>query len=317
MRLAEVTLVDAPTIWHGRRGRRAGLRCAVRLLVVLAAIVLGTPGVAQQTSPPAGAVISAGVPAKHWAQAAAANQVRIIENDGSVPLRYTVRKVDAKGEVEREVIETKDGSVARLIKKNGQPLSTDEDAAERDRLKEILQSPEAYAKRHRRDSPARDYAINLVRQMPVAMIYSYTPGQPQPGGVASRQIVLDFKPDPAYHPPDMVSEALTGLSGRVCIDAQSQTVTRIEGQVLHAVNFGWGIVARIYPGGSVELEQQNLSGNIWVYSKLNEHLKIREMMVKTQDENAQMQTYDFRVLPSPLSLQEAVNTLLAMQIPLR
>ena len=54
--------------------------------------------------------------------------------------------VDEKGDQTRDVIESKDGSVARLILKNGQPLPDALDKAERQRLNDMIASPPAFAK---------------------------------------------------------------------------------------------------------------------------------------------------------------------------
>jgi len=101
------------------------------------------------------------------------------------------------------------------------------------------------------------------------------------------------------------------------IDADSKRVTRIEGQIIKTVNFGFGIVARISPGGTIEFEQTNAGGNRWVYSHLVENFSVRAMMVKTIPENTRMNASDFHLLPAPVTFQEAVHLLLAMPIPLR
>jgi hypothetical protein len=251
-------------------------------------------------------------------EAAASHELRIISDDGSFPLRYRVRKVDAKGDTTREVIESRQGSVARLVQRNGEPITAAEDAAEKQRLKDILTSPNDFIKHHKRDEDSRQYSIQLVREMPKAMHFTYAPGQPQPPDASGPQIAIDFEPDPKYDPPTMICDALKGIQGRMWIDAKTRRMTRIEGSILHTVNFGWGgIVAKIQPGGSIKFEQANAGGERWVYSHLDEHITIKAMWVKTIPENNQMSAADFRLLPAPLSVQEAVHTLLAEQIPLR
>ena len=113
----------------------------------------------------------------------------------------------------------------------------------------------------------------------------------------------------------MLSELLTGLEGRVWIDVETQRVTRIEARVLHVVNFGFGFVARLYPGGTVEFEQTNVGGNHWAFSHLDEHLLVRALMVKTMPENAKMTSSDFEMMPSAVSYQDAIKMLLAMPLP--
>jgi hypothetical protein len=287
-----------------------------RLGVCLSAITLTAAacGLSAQT-PTHPTDINASAP-QSWVEAAAANEERIIQDDGSFPLRYRTRKVDAKNDTTRDNIETRQGTVARMVQRNGQPLTAEEDAAERARLTGMLDSPSDFIKHHKRDNAARSYSLELVRQMPHAMIFTYVAGQPQLPSAPAPQVVIDFSPDPHYHPPTLIAEALTGLQGRVWIDRKSLHVVRIEGHVLHAVDFGWGMLGRIYPGGTVEFEQTNAGGERWAYSHLREDLAIR-MIVKTIRERQSMDASEFQILPAPLDYQDAIRILLATPNPLR
>lgn len=253
-----------------------------------------------------------------WARVAAANEEHIINYDNAVLLRYKVDRKDAKGEVLRQVIESKDGSVARLIAHNGQPLTAEENSAERDRLQGILDSPDAFLRRVRRDEGSRSYATELLHSMPGAMIWTYAPGQPQLPGVASQQVVLDFKPDPKFKPPSLITEGLTGISGRIWIDANSRCVLRIQGQILHPVDFGWGgVLARIREGGYVEMEQRPAGDKRWIYAHIIERITIREVMVHTVQENAEVRVSEVAPLPAAVSFREAVQQLLALPVATR
>ncbi len=252
-----------------------------------------------------------------WADAAAASEERIIEDDGSFPLRYRIRKVDSKSDTTRDVIESRQGAVARLVQRNGRPVTATEDAAERERLNAMLDSPSDFARHHKRDNAARSYAIELVRQMPRAMIFSFAPGQPQRSNFASPQVVIDCTPNPSYRPPTLIDQALTGIQGRIWIDRKTMRVLRVEGRVLHAVDFGWGMLARVYTGCTIEFEQANAGGDRWAYSHLREDITVREMMVKTVQQRAQMDAADFQILPAPVNYQEAIRILLATPVPLR
>ena len=67
------------------------------------------------------------------------------------PVRYKLRKQDAKGITTKEIVETKDGDVARLIAKDDKPLTPEEDQAELDRLNNLLAHPEIQEHRHKRE----------------------------------------------------------------------------------------------------------------------------------------------------------------------
>ena len=258
------------------------------------------------------------VPPVQWAQAASTTEEHIVNYNDNAPLRYRVRRVDAKGETLREVIESKQGSIARLIQHNGQFLTAEENADERERLQSILDSPDAFLRRVRREAGSRTYAIELLHSMPRAMLWSYVPGQPQLTNAISPAIVLDFKPDPNFKPPSLITEALTGIAGRVWIDAQTHCVVRIQGTILHPVDFGWGgVLARIKEGGYIELEQQKANDRRWLYSHLVEHITVREMLVHTTQENTELTATAVQPLPGPLSFQDAVRVLLALPVPTR
>ncbi|MDE1152068.1 MAG: hypothetical protein PW788_05960 [Micavibrio sp.] len=254
-------------------------------------------------------------PAASWVKSAAERELHIIDDDGTFPVRYRMRRIDNKRDVTREIIESRDGSVARTVLLNGKPLSAEDDAAERNRLQAILDDPADFLKSRKRNSTARSYAMNLVRLMPQAMLYTYVPGQPQPPNATGPQIVLDFKPDPKFHPPTTISELLTGLQGRMWIDKRSGVLTRIEGQVIKPVNFGWGVLAHIYPGGTVDFEQAPAGNGRWVYSHLEEHIVIREVLVHTAHEDNRIMAADIHLLAAPLSYREAIRQLLEMPLP--
>lgn len=258
------------------------------------------------------------VPPVRWAEAAAVAEERIVNYDVEHPLRYRFRHVDARGEVLREVIESSDGPVARLLSRNGQPLTTAEDAAERERLQALLTNPADFFRHQHREAGSRNYATELLRAMPHAMLWTYVPGQPQLPGAARPAIVLDFKPDPQFKPPSLITEGLTGVAGRLWIDPESHVVTRIQGKVLQPVDFGWGgVFARIREGGTVELEQSDAGNGRWLFSHLVQHLTIREVLFHTVDEDSETTATNVQLLTKSVPYRTAIQMLLAIPVPTR
>ncbi len=254
-------------------------------------------------------------PPRNWIVDVAANEIRAIKHPDSY-LRYRIRTIDAKGDRVRDTVESRDGPVARLILKDGRPLSQEEDRAERDRLNEMISSPSEFAKHIRSDQSGKKLAIELISFMPDAMLYTYTPGQPQiehPG--STRQIVIEYAPNPIWSPPSTSAEALTGLSGRMWIDAKTRHLLRMEGTVFRAVNVGWGMLAHVYPGGKVALDQTTIGGNRLIFTRFVEQVTVRALMVKTLRENATIEASAFQPLPGPLSYQDAIRILLATPPP--
>jgi hypothetical protein len=149
------------------------------------------------------------------------------------------------------------------------------------------------------------------------MINTYTPGQPQSGrNGGALEIVLDFKPNPKFVPPNTEAQALTGLEGRVWVDAKTRYVVRMEGTIFRGVNFGWGMLAHIYPGGKLVMNQTNVGGNRWIFTDFSMQLSVRALMVKRLDIHSTAKSSDYQTI-GPMSYQDAIHLLLATPLPAR
>ena len=165
-------------------------RQSYRLKFLVLCLFLQVLGAGAQTS------LTAQTSAKQVASDAAANEIKLVEY-GSSYLRYQVHTQDSKGNQLREVIESKDGTVARVLTRGDRPLTPQEDADEQQRLKAMLDSPEAFRKHVQKDQTGKKLAVDLMKLLPDAMLYSYTPGQPQRVDKAAQdltELVIDFKP---------------------------------------------------------------------------------------------------------------------------
>lgn len=272
----------------------------------------------------AGAAVQDGVlapvltePARTWAVDAANNEVLLIQHPDSY-LRYRYHVIDDRGDQTRDQLETPQGSVARLILRNGRPLTQEEDSAERGRLSGILQSPSAFERHIKREQENKKMGVRLIHQMPDAFLWSYASGQPllpasQTG--SGPLVVLDFKPNPRWSPSDIESAPLAGVEGRVWIDSRSRRVVRLEAKLTRAVNIGWGMVAHIYPGGTAKVDQVDTGGQRWIVQHIVEQLSVRALMVKTVNQRLQFDTSEYQAI-KPMSVPEAVKLLLDTPLPL-
>ena len=254
------------------------------------------------------------VPARSLAVDAANNELVALHHNDSY-LRYRMETINERGDQVRDVIESKDGTVARLVMKNGKPLTPDEDKDERERLNNMIASPATFVKHVKNSESEKGMADKLVPLMPDAMINTYAPGQPQSGrNGGALEIVLDYKPNPKWNPPNTEAQALTGLEGRVWIDAKTRYVVRMEGTVFRGVNFGWGVLAHIYPGGKLVMNQTNVGGNRWIFTDFSMQLSVRALMVKRLDIHSTAKATGYQII-GQMSYQDAIRVLLATPLP--
>jgi hypothetical protein len=253
-------------------------------------------------------------PAKSIILAVADREIEIINHPGSY-IRYHQRAIDSKGDELRDVVESKDGAVARLIMRDNRPLTAEEDQAERDRLKGLIDHPDEYAHHVKSDASSKKMAIDMIRIMPSAMIYNYAADQTPSPQSSLPQLVIDYAPDPTFNPPTTTSEALTGLRGRMWIDTNSKTIVHMTGEIFRPVNLGWGMLAHIYPGGKVDLDQASATGSRWNMTSFHESVTARALMVKSLAIQKEFHSLDFQPITSPMSYQDAIRLLLSTPLP--
>jgi hypothetical protein len=254
------------------------------------------------------------LPPRSWVVDAVARELDALHHKGSY-IRYRMHLVDDKGDRVRDIVESRDGTVARLIMRDGKTLTEEEDKAERQRLTDMLSNPSAFAKHVRADDSGKKIADSLMRLMPDAMVYTYVPGQPQTGkNPGMIEIVIDYEPNPKFHPPTTTAEALTGLRGRAWIDSKTKQLVRMEGNIFQGVNFGWGMLAHIYPGGTLTIEQVDSGNGRWIFSKFVERITVRALMVKTLNIKTDVDASGFQPVPE-MSYQDAIHILLNTPLP--
>ncbi len=219
---------------------------------------------------------------------------------------YRQRKVDPKGSMVKEIVETKDGDVARLIEKNGQPLPPEEEQAEIDRLNNLLAHPEVQEHRHKKEQEDSARGDEMVRMLPDAFLYTFDGMVEGPNGLCYR---LKFKPNPAFAPPDREGEVYHGMVGELWVDQSQLRLVKIDAHLISDVNFGWGVLGRLYKGGSILVQNADVGLHHWetIHMKLN--LQGKLLMLKSVDYSTTEDFSDFKVQPQELGYQEAIRLL--------
>ncbi len=230
----------------------------------------------------------------------------------SSPLLYQAHRVDAKEDTTRIIVETREGAIGRLVARGGRALAPAENAAEQERLRTL--SSADMAKKKKGEQSGEKFGTELISAMPSAMLYSLAPGQPQLSQVGHPQLVLDYRPNPDFHPASTAQELLTGLQGRLWIDSSDHHLLRIEIHVIHNLNLAWGLLARVYSGGTLEYDQRDIGGGHYAYTSIVMDLTLRELMLRTVPYRSQLTATRHQVLAAIPSRQEAVRTLLAYPV---
>jgi hypothetical protein len=267
------------------------------LLLIPAALVLGQP--------PAGAG-DALTPAQGQAlvDRVLGNELAAAQN-ASHPMRYQLRKTSPRYTSTKEIVETKDGDVARLIEISDKPLSQADEQNEQARLTDLLADPGKQRKRKQAEDEDAARALKVLRAMPAALLYQYAGSSDGPTGKVEK---FTFRPNPSFPPPDLETLVLTEMVGEIWIDPAHQRVTRLEGHLQQDIEFGWGILGRLNKGGWITIDQADVGGGEWRTVRFQMVMSGRVVFKSRVFDTTEDQTH-FASVPAGLSYQEAIKML--------
>lgn len=256
----------------------------------------------------AGAQAAAGTLSAQQAQSlvtqALAQELRMAR-DTTHPMRYQLRKASPRVATTKDIVETSQGFVARLIAINDRPLSAADEQNEQARLNALLANPSM--QQHRKQGEDADQAIvlKLLRMLPDAFVYRYAGVGAGPAGAVQK---FTFTPNPRFTPPDWETQALTAMSGELWVDAAEGRVVRLEGHLEQDTNYGWGLLGKLNKGGWVLLEQADVANHQWriVHVKLEMTLRIL-VKSKTFETDETMSRYE--PVPPGIDYRQAIEML--------
>ncbi len=201
-----------------------------------------------------------------------------------------------------EQVETADGPVSRLARSNGQPLDAAGRLAEERRLQRLLNSPAEQA-RHRQEHAEDEKRIGrIVALLPDAFLYEYA-------GVEKDCYRLRFRPNPEYSAHSIEARIFHAMSGELWIDSRYKRMARLDGRIEENVDFGYGILGRLYKGGWFQLQRTRVSATDWKTENLEVHMNGRAMLFKTIARETSEKRGGFLPVPAGLNLAQGVSLL--------
>jgi hypothetical protein len=217
--------------------------------VILAVILLGVPARPQS-------VLSSQVSASDLARRVITNELKF--QDDHTNWMYRLEKEQyAKKQVE-EIIETKEGSLSRLLSISDRPLTAEQQKEEDRRVQELVTSRSAKRKLQRALDAETLQGRRLFKMLPDAFVFNYAGGD---GNLAK----LSFRPNPNFHPPSLEARVFHDMEGEMWVDCKQERLAAFNGQLKQDVNFGFGLLGHLDKGGHFsKLGRQKLSRAIGI-----------------------------------------------------
>lgn len=220
------------------------------------------------------------------------------------PFHFFEHTQSESGSETRAVIETGEGRVDRIVAVNDQPLTPMQEKREQERLNKFLNDAAALDKEisdQRNDDKRREM---LVTSLPDAFIIEFSAME------GDGRLKFAFKPDPRFSPKSRETQVFMGMQGWLWIDPAAERIVEIQGELFKDVNFGWGILGRLYRGGTFQVIQRQVSPGVWRISTLNLDFKGRILLLKSLRILQKQDSTGFELSPSAMDARTALTHLL-------
>ena len=221
--------------------------------------------------------------------------------------RYWIEKHKGRESSLEEQVESTDGPVTRTVSTNGKPLPPSQNAEEDQHLARLLDSPSEQAEHRKAYTEDEQRIGRILALLPEAFLY-----QPQEdervGGILCHH--YRFQPNPNYPPHSIEARIFHAMTGELWIAADNKRLVRLDGQLQENVDFGYGILGRLYKGGWFQLQRTEVGtgGGFgdWKTQRLEVHMQGRAMLFKTIARETSELRGGFTPVPR-LTLPQAVN----------
>lgn len=205
----------------------------------------------------------------------------------------------AKREIDR-IIQLPECWFTWPVSINGHSPTAEERRHARRQLERLLNNADARKKnREEIDEDSRKSAT-LLKMLPDAFLFTRD-------GREGNSIRLTFRPNPEYKPSSNEAKVFHNMKGVLLVDAEQTRLTKLKGELISDVDFGFGILGKLRKGGIFEVMQSEVAPRDWEMSLLDVHISGRALLFHTIGEQQHEFRWQFKPTPSGLGLAKAAS----------
>ncbi len=205
----------------------------------------------------------------------------------------------------KQMLETPQVVLGRLVAINGKPLTDAERQKEDGRLNRLINNPDELAKKKKEQQDDDQRARRMVRAIPDAFNFEYVSTEPGKDGDI---VTLKFTPDPKWDPPNRELQVFTGMSGTMKIAVPQYRMALMQATLFKDVEFGWGFLGKLDKGGDFMIEQSQVYGNHWDLTHMKLHFTGKLLLLKSLNIQQDEQTSDYHPVPE-MTVAQALDKL--------
>lgn len=215
---------------------------------------------------------------------------------------YRVEREQQGKKKAKEVVQTGQGSIDRLVAVDGHPLTAKEQQDEKERIGNLVRNPAEQQKLEQTRKKDAEQCKAFFKMLPDALTFIYA-------GRDGDLIKLSYGPNPGFQPPSREARVFHAMEGEMWVQETQRRLVRIQGQLVADVKFAGGLLGHLEKGGHFNVEQRELSPGQWDLIFMEVDMKGKALFFQTIDVNEKEYRSDFRTVPDGLTLAEAADIL--------
>jgi hypothetical protein len=271
---------------------------AVRLIhrpmtLILTIVLLGVPARPQS-------VPNSPVSANDLVRRVVTNELAF--QDDHTNWMYRLEKEQYGKKQVEEIVETKQGSLRRLLSVNGLPLTPKQQLEEDERGRELMTSRSAQQKLRQSLDAETLQGRRLFKMLPDAFVFSYAGGD-------GNLVKLSFRPNLSFHALSLEARVFHDMEGEMWIDCKQERLAGFDGHLTQAVKFGFGVLGHLDKGGHFEVRQAEVVPGHWDMTTLNLEMTGRALLFASIGVQKKENHQDFHRVPDDLTLTQAADIL--------
>ena len=275
--------------------RRPVVRLGYRAATVLVSIVLlGSTTLSQSNSG------SLGVSANDLARRVITNELKF--QDDHTNWMYRLEKEQYGKKQVEEIIETKEGSLSRLLSIDDRPLTAKQQGEEDQRVQELMTSRSAKRKLQRALDAETLQGRRLFKMLPDAFVFSDAGGN-------GNLVKLRFKPNPNFRPPSLEARVFHDMEGEMWVDRKQERLAAFNGHLTQDVKFGLGLLGHLDKGGHFEVRQAEVVPGHWDMTTLSVEMTGKALLFKSIGVQKTENRQGFQQVSDDLTLTQAGDIL--------
>jgi len=224
-------------------------------------------------------------------------------NNNDAHWKYRLEKtLDGKQET-REVVETKSGSLDKLLSIAGNPLNDAQQRGEAERILRLSRDPGQQRKAEQARRKDAEQCNAFLQMIPNAFVF-------ENAGQNGDLMKITFRPNPNFQAPSREGKVLQQMAGEMWVDARQKRLVGIDGRLVNEVKFAGGLLGHLEKGGQFAVKRTELATGDWEVTEINVNMHGKALLFKTISVQQKEIHSNFERVPEDLTLGDAANLLL-------